>query len=87
MQKTVYYLTHVDTQRRLKYYTTLAGARIAQRLRNRALGFTDRVERVEQWDNWEVELCTTAHGELLTATWAIVETTVDSNDEELFLRS
>lgn len=78
MQTTVYYLVHKDTQRRLKWYRTLAGARIAQRARNHRLGFLDRVERVHMFDNWEVELCRNIDGAILEATYCIVEDTVDS---------
>lgn len=80
MQETVYYLVHKDTQRRLKYYKTLAGARIAQRQRNARLGFVERVERVSQFDNWEVELCRTLDNQILEATYCIVEDTIDVED-------
>ena len=80
MQKTVYYLTHKDTERRLRYYTTLAGARIAQRNRNARLGFNKRIERVEQFSNWEVELCELDDGSIVAATYCIVEDTIDSPD-------
>jgi hypothetical protein len=80
MHKTVYYLAHKETGERFRYYKTLAGARIAQRQRNRLLGFVERIERVEQFENWEAELCRNCHGELLEGTWVIVEDTVDSTD-------
>ena len=80
MLKTVYYLTHKDTHRRLRYYTTLAGARIAQRSRNARLGFTERIERVEVGDNWEVERCRLADGTVVDATYCIVEDTIDTED-------
>lgn len=83
MQMTVYYLTHKDTERRLKWYRTLAGARIAQRNRNHRLGFIERVERVLMWDNWEVEMCIDSNGLIVEATWCIVEDTIDSTLEEL----
>ena len=82
MQSTVYYLTHKDTGRRLGYYKTLAGARIAQRSRNHRLGFTDRIERVEQFDNWEVELYRMSDGSIVEGTYCIVEGTIER--EELF---
>ena len=78
MLKTVYYLTHRDTGLRLRYYSSLAGARIAQRSRNAHLGFLDRIERVELGDNWEVEQCRLADGSVATATWVIVEDTIDT---------
>lgn len=80
MQKTVYYLVHKETQRRLKYYMTLAGARIAQRSRNHRLGFVTRIERVTLFDNWEVEMCENTDGLVLAATYCIVEDTIDSPD-------
>lgn len=80
MQKTVYYLVHKDTGEKFKYYATLAGARIAQRQRNHKLGFQLRVERVEQFQNWEVELCELTDGTVVEATYCIVEDTVDSTE-------
>ncbi len=83
MQQTVYYLVHKDTERRLKYYKTLAGARIAQRARNHRLGFVERVERVCQFDNWEVEMCRNTDNQILEATWCIVEDTIDNDEAQL----
>jgi hypothetical protein len=80
MLKTVYYLTHKDTGLRLRWYTTLAGARIAQRSRNRSLGFVTRIERVEVADNWEVERCVNSTGDIVDATWCVVEDTLDIED-------
>jgi len=80
MQKTVYYLVDQNTGQRLKYYATRGRARQAQRLRNSHLGFQDRIERREIQDNLEVELCITVHGELMPATWAVQEDTVDQED-------
>ncbi len=80
MQMTVYYLTHKDTQRRLKWYKTLAGARIAQRSRNARLGFHTRIERIELYDNWEAEQCLDNNNNIVTATYCIVEDTVDTVD-------
>ena len=79
MQKTVYYLTHKDTLERLRYYSSLAGARIAQRSRNARLGFVERVERIEIHDNWQVEQCL-VDGKIVTATYCIVEDTIEQND-------
>ena len=78
--QTVYYLVHKDTQRRLKYYKTLAGARIAQRARNHRLGFIERIERITMWDNWEVEMCRNVDNQILEATYCIVEDTIESPD-------
>lgn len=76
---TVYYLAHTDTDRRLRWYRTLAGARIAQRSRNHRLGFTVRLERViighREW-----ERCLDSQGMVVDATWYIEEGTVDSVD-------
>jgi hypothetical protein len=82
MQRTVYYLTHKDTNLRLRYYKSLAGARIAQRSRNARLGFSKRVERVELEDNWEVERCELDDGSIVDATYCIVEGTIDQEDLE-----
>lgn len=83
MQITVYYLVHKDSKRRLKYYKTLQGARIAQRSRNHRLGFHTRVERIELEDNWEAEQCLDPMNQLVTATYCIVEDTIDSTLDEL----
>ncbi len=80
MQKTVYYLVHKDTKERLKYYKTRAAARIAQHSRNARLGFRHRVERVEQFNNWEVELYAMDDGTVQEGTYCIVEDTIDSVD-------
>lgn len=78
MQTTVYYLVHKETRERVRYYKTRGGARIAQHSRNRQLGFWHRVERVEQFDNWEVELYRMQDGTIEEGTYCIVESTVDS---------
>ena len=77
---TVYYLTHKDTGRRLKWYRTLAGARIAQRTRNARLGFHTRIERIELWDNLEAEQCLMADGSVQTATYVIQEDSIEVAD-------
>ena len=82
MQKTVYYLVHKDTNERLRYYKSLAGARIAQRSRNARLGFVERIERVEIADNWEVEQCL-VDGHIVEATYCIVEDTIEQNDLQI----
>ena len=84
MLKTVYYLVHKDTHRRLKYYRTLAGARIAQRARNSHLGFHTRIERISIVDNWEAERCLDSNNRIVDATYCIVEDTIDMTVEELF---
>lgn len=80
MQNSVYYLVHKNTGERLRYYHSLGGARIAQRLRNARLGFHTRIARVSLHDNWEVEQCVDADGQLIIATYCIVEDTLDSPD-------
>ena len=80
MQHTVYYLVHRDTEQRFRYYRSLAGARIAQRSRNARLGFAKRVQRVQLWDNWEVELCELRDGTIVEATYCIVEDMIDQED-------
>lgn len=77
--RTVYYLTHSETHRRLRYYTTRAGARIAQRQRNHRLGFHTRVERVEV-GNLEYERCQLSDTTVIDATWVIEEDTLESPD-------
>ena len=52
---TIYYLVHWESERRLRPYKTLGGARIACRLRNQHLGFKQRLER-EQAGTREYEL-------------------------------
>ena len=80
---TVYYIVHKDTGRRLKYYKTRAGARIAQRARNSHLGFRLRLERTIEADI-EYELCATVeHSQGILATYCIVEDTIESNEEDL----
>jgi hypothetical protein len=78
MQQTVYYLVHKDTGRRLKWYKTLVGARIACRARNSRLGFTNRVERTVEADI-EYELCATQEHSSILATYCIVEDYIDSD--------
>lgn len=78
MQKTVYFLVHsVTGERCFRTYMTRARARIAQRSRNRRLGFLDRVERVEIGDNWEVERCVDQQGRVVDATYCVVEECID----------
>jgi len=80
VQRTVYFLTHKDTKERLRYYRSLAGARIAQRARNSHLGFRLRLERLELEDNWEVERCELTDGTVVDAVWCIEELTIDITD-------
>ena len=77
--QTIYYLTDRVTGQRLKWYRTLAGARIAQRSRNHRLGFVFRESRISE-DHLEYERCRMPDQSLDLATWAIEEDTVDSTD-------
>lgn len=78
--KTVYYLVHVDSNRRIKYYHTLTGARIACRLRNLHLGFLTRVSYLED-ENRTYELCTLASNDIIVrGTYSIEEDTIESPD-------
>ena len=77
--RTVYYLTHAETHRRLRYYSTLTGARIAQRQRNHRLGFHTRLERVVI-DSLEYERCLAADQRIIDATWVIEEDVIESPD-------
>lgn len=82
-QTTVYYLVHVHTgEPCFRVYRTRAHARIAQRTRNSRLGFDHRIERVLIGDNWEVERCL-VDGEVVDATYCIVEGTIEMLTEEL----
>jgi len=73
MIKNVYYLVHSATHERcFRYYETLAGARIAQRMRNTRLGYKTRVQRILAED-LEFEQCVNSQGAVVLATWAIQE--------------
>jgi hypothetical protein len=78
MQKTVYYLEHIDSSKRIKYYTTRTGARIACANRNRLLGFKQRIERVED-EHYEYEMYT-VEGLVVRGTYCIVEDTIEQED-------
>ena len=79
MNKNVYYLEHRDSGRRLKWYKTLTGARIAQKLRNSHLGFGELVEREVIEDREQCWYKTRAGSETI-GTWIIVEDVIDSVD-------
>jgi hypothetical protein len=84
MLKTVYYIEHVESGRRLKYYTTRHGARIAMRTRNLHLGFKERTARLAD-DAREYELYTILVDGVATTvkgTYCIVEDTMEM--EELY---
>ena len=80
MIKNVYYLRHSQTHERcFRPYMTLAGARIAQRSRNARLGFETRIQRTTEAD-LEFEQCVNAEGNLVLATWAIEEDSIELCD-------
>ena len=81
--RTVYYLTHSESQRRLRYYSTVTGARIAQRSRNARLGFHHRLERVII-DCFEYERCLNCDDQVVDATWVIEEGVIDEFPWEQF---
>jgi hypothetical protein len=75
----VYYLVHWESARRIRYYKTLTGARIACRLRNLHLGFLTRIN-YEHQDNRTYELCANSNSELVRGTYAIEEDVIDTPD-------
>lgn len=77
--KTVYYLIDWRSNHRIRYYTTLTGARIACRLRNLHLGFLRRTE-YQELDGRTYELCTTAGDHNSRGTYCIEEDTIDTPD-------
>jgi hypothetical protein len=83
MQKIqVYYLVEAATGRRCRYYRTQTGARIAQRLRNRHKGFEQVQERIILDSGLEQELCRDKDGNIVLATYSIIEDWIDLNLDE-----
>jgi hypothetical protein len=80
MLKTVYYLEHIDSAKRIKYYTTRTGARIACANRNRLLGFRQRIERVED-GMYEYEMYTVENA-IVRGTYCVVEDVIEQADLE-----
>lgn len=81
--QTIYYLCHRHTgERCFRVYRTLAAARIAQRSRNRRLGFLARIERVELEAGCEAEQCW-IDGRVETATYVIKEGVIESEADRL----
>ena len=80
MQKTVYYLVHWESQKRIRYYTTLGGARIAARNRNKHLGFHTRTDKLAV-DNYEYELYSVDE-ETVKGTYCILEDYIET--EQLY---
>jgi hypothetical protein len=77
--KTVYYLVHWESDHRIRYYTTLTGARIACRLRNLHLGFLSRMEYQDE-DRRTYELCATTNDTQCRGTYCIEEDVIDTPD-------
>jgi hypothetical protein len=75
----VYYLVHWESNRRIRYYHTQTGARIACRLRNLHLGFLARVEYQTEEDR-TYELCVNLNAEVVRGTYCIEEDTIDTPD-------
>jgi len=75
----VYYLVHWESNRRIRYYHTQTGARIAMRLRNLHLGFLTRVEYQTE-DNRTYELCTSLSEPSCRATYCLEEDVIDTPD-------
>ena len=75
---TVYYLVHWESNRRIKYYSTQAGARIAMRLRNQHLGFEHREAKLQE-DDREYELYS-VEGNTVKGTYCIEEDVLESPD-------
>ena len=76
--QTVYYLVHWESNRRIKYYSTLQGARIAMRLRNQHLGFERREAKLTE-DVREYELYTVDNA-TIKGTYCIEEDTIETPD-------
>jgi hypothetical protein len=76
--RTVYYLVHVVSNRRIRYYHTLTGARIAMRLRNQHLGFVSRLGKTQE-HNREYELYL-VENQTVRATYCIEEDVIDTPD-------
>jgi hypothetical protein len=79
--KSVYYLVDTRNQARVKYYRTRTGARIAQRLRNRHLGFLTVINKHILDSGEELELCEDKDSNTVTATYSIIEDWIEINLE------
>ncbi len=79
--ESVYYLVDTGNRARIKYYRTLTGARIAQRLRNRHLGFHTVIDKHVLDSGEEQELCRDKDGNTVTATYSIIEDHIEINLE------
>ncbi len=80
MQRLVYYIVHWESGKRIRYYKTQTGARIAARNRNRLLGFTQRISK-EYIDVTEYELYSVDE-HIVKGTYCIVEDYIET--EELY---
>ena len=76
--QTVYYLVHWESGRRIKYYRTLQGARIAMRLRNQHLGFDTRINKLQE-DVREYELYS-VDNTTIKGTYCVEEDTIETPD-------
>lgn len=81
LRETVFYLVHTANGARIKYYRTHTGAKIAQRLRNRNLGFLTVESRIQLASGEEQELCLDKNNNLVTATYSIIEDYLEINLE------
>jgi hypothetical protein len=75
----VYYLVHWESARRIRYYRTQTGARIACRLRNLHLGFLTRI-RYEIEEHRTYELCVNLNADQVRGSYCIEEDTIDTPD-------
>jgi hypothetical protein len=71
MQRLVYYVAHWESGKKIRYYATLAGARISMRNRNRHLGFHTRMGK-QNLDGIEYELYS-VEGNTVKGTYCILE--------------
>lgn len=81
--QTVYYLVHTESGRRIRYYRTLAGAHIGLRLRNRNLGFVNRVQLEHNEDLGITHELYLVNNELVRGTYSIQEDHIESVLDEL----
>jgi len=80
-RETVFYLMDTANRARVKYYRTRTGARIAQRLRNRHLGFLTVINKHILDSGEEQELCEDKDRNTCIATYSIIEDYIEINLE------
>lgn len=78
MQRLVYYIEHWESNKRINYYTTRRGARIAARNRNLHLGFKERKGRLAS-NAYEYELYS-IESHTVKGTYCIVEDYIETED-------